>query len=127
MRKLSFLALAGVILSGEAAACDDSKPAAAARAKVNLASLLSDQDYPAEARAAREQGLVGFALDVGANGRVAGCAITRSSGSATLDSATCRLIQSRARFTPALDAGGATVADKIAGRISWILPPAPAP
>jgi protein TonB len=69
---------------------------------------------------------VGFAVDVGPSGRVMGCAITRSSGSAALDSATCRLIQSRARFTPALDAGGAPVSDKVAGRISWVLPPAPA-
>jgi protein TonB len=123
MRKLSFLALTGALLASAAAACDDAKPvvAAPARAKVNLAGLLSDQDYPAAARAAREQGMVDFTLDVGANGRVSGCTITRSSGSAILDSATCRLMRSRARFTPALDAGGASVPDKVAGKISWSL------
>jgi protein TonB len=127
MRKLSFLALAGALLASGAAACEDEAVAAPARAKANLASLLSDQDYPAAAVAAREQGDVAFALDVGANGRVTACAVTRSSGSSALDLATCRLIQSRARFTPAVDAGGATVPDKVRGRISWILPPAPPP
>jgi protein TonB len=125
MRKLSFLVLAGALLASGATACEDEAAAAPARAKANLTSLFSDQDYPAAALAAREQGDVGFALDVGADGRVTACAVTRSSGSSALDSATCRLIQSRARFTPARDARGATVPDKVRGRISWILPPAP--
>jgi protein TonB len=126
MRRLSLWVLAGALVAGEAAACSDSEAASPARAKANLASLFTDQDYPAEALAAREQGDVGFSLEVGANGRVTACAVTRSSGSAALDGATCRLISSRARFTPALDAGGATVPDKVAGRIAWRLP-APAP
>ncbi len=125
MRKLGFLALAGALLASDALACDDSKQAAPARAKVNLVSLFGDQDYPAAALAAREQGDVGFALDVGANGRVSGCTVTQSSGSSALDSATCSLVSSRARFTPATDAGGATVADKVRGKISWVLPPPP--
>ncbi|HYG46815.1 MAG TPA: energy transducer TonB [Allosphingosinicella sp.] len=125
MRKLGFFALAGALLAGEAAAWDGPGAATPARAKANLTSLFLDEDYPAAALAAREQGEVGFRLDVGPDGRVASCAVTRSSGSAALDDATCRLIRSRARFTPALDSGGAPVADKIAGRIVWKLPEAP--
>jgi periplasmic protein TonB len=101
-----------------------------ARAKANLTSLFSDQDYPAAALRAGQQGAVGFALDVGPDGRVSGCTITRSSGSSELDSTTCRLIRSRARFTPALDSAGLTVSDEVHGRINWVLPsppPAPAP
>lgn len=128
MRNLSFLALAGALLAGEAAACDAPQAAATpARAKANLTSLFFDEDYPAAALAAREQGDVGFSLEVGPNGRVSGCTITRSSGSAALDSATCRVIRSRARFTPALDAAGTPTADRIAGKIVWKLPPEPAP
>ena len=127
MRKLSVLVLAGALLAGEAAACDDPQAVTPARAKANLVSLFGDQDYPAAAVAAREQGDVGFALDVGPDGQVAACTVTSSSGSSELDSATCRLIQARARFTPAVDAGGATVPDKIRGRISWRMPPAPPP
>jgi protein TonB len=125
MRKISLLALAGTLVASAAMACDDGAPAVPARAKINLVSLFSDKDYPIEAVAAREQGVVGFTLDVGPNGRVTTCSVARSSGSAKLDDATCNLLRSRARFTPALDAGGATVADKVAGRISWRLPPVP--
>lgn len=130
MLKLGILALAGALLAGEAAAWQGSETAAPARAKANLTSLFSDLDYPPAAVAAGEQGAVGFTLEVGANGRVAGCTITQSSGSAQLDDTTCRLIRSRARFTPALDSDGATVPDKVSGRIVWKLPaapPAPAP
>lgn len=128
MHKLGFLALDGALLASEASACDEAKPAVApARAKANLVSLFSDQDYPAAALAAREQGVVGFALDVGANGRVAACAVTRSSGSAALDDATCRVLRSRARFTPALDSAGAPTADRMLGRIIWRLPAPPVP
>jgi protein TonB len=125
MRRLSLFALAGALLAAEAAACEDSKAEVPARAKANLASLFSDQDYPAAALAAREQGEVAFALDIGANGRVTDCTVTRSSGSSALDDTTCRLITSRARFTPALDATGATVPDHLAGKIIWRLPPPP--
>ena len=96
------------------------------RARASLAGLFSDADYPASAVAAREEGMVGFRLDVGANGRVEDCAVTRSSGSTALDSATCRLLRSRARFTPARDSTGMPRADTVAGYISWKLP-APAP
>lgn len=127
MRKLGILALAGALLAGEAAAWQGSKTVAPARAKANLTSLFGDQDYPPAALAAGEEGAVGFTLEVAANGRVAGCTITQSSGSAELDDTTCRLISSRARFTPALDSDGATVADKVSGKIIWKLPAAPPP
>ncbi|HET9639986.1 MAG TPA: energy transducer TonB [Allosphingosinicella sp.] len=127
MRKLGFLALAGALLASEAAACDPPEAATPARAKANLASLFIDKDYPVAALAAREQGDVGFALDVGPDGRVAGCTVTRSSGSTALDGTTCELMSSRASFTPARDAAGAPVADHVRGKISWRLPPAPPP
>jgi protein TonB len=125
MRKTSFLILAGALAGSAAAAADDGKPVVRTRAKAVLARLLVDEDYPAAARAAREEGLVRFTLDVGPNGRVTGCTITGSSGSALLDSTTCRILRSRARFTPALDSAGSPVADQVDGRIGWTLPPAP--
>jgi protein TonB len=125
MRKLSYFALTGALVASAATAFNDAQPAAPARPKHNLANLLSDEDYPAAARAAGEEGMVEFTLDVAANGRVAACAVTRSSGSAALDSATCRLLKARARFTPASDAAGAPVSATVAGRIGWRLPQAP--
>ena len=90
-----------------------------ARAKANLGSLISNDDYPASALRAEEEGVTGFRLSVGANGRVTNCTVTSSSGSSALDSATCRLLTSRARFTPAKDSSGAAVSDTVSARIVW--------
>ena len=92
------------------------------RAQANLAALLTADDYPAEAEEKGEEGAVGFRLEVGANGRVTRCTITQSSGSASLDSTTCRLMQTRARFTPARDSRGRPTADAVNSRIVWRLP-----
>lgn len=93
-----------------------------ARAKANLVSLFSDEDYPASAVRAGESGATGFRLDVGTNGRVSACTVTSSSGSSALDSTTCRLLRSRARFSPATDSTGAPTTDTVTGRIVWRLP-----
>lgn len=93
----------------------------------SLPLLFSDEDYPAAALRAGEQGRTGFRLAIAANGRVSGCTVTASSGSAALDSATCRLIASRARFRPALDPVGRPAEGNFDGGIVWSLPADPAP
>ena len=91
-------------------------------ARADLGALVTADDYPAEALEKEEEGAVGFRLEVAANGRVTSCTITRSSGSASLDSTTCRLMQTRARFTPARDSMGRPTADALNSRIVWRLP-----
>jgi periplasmic protein TonB len=61
-------------------------------------------------------------LDIGPDGRVSACTITGSSGSSALDSATCRILRSRARFSPATDSSGAKVSDSMTQRIRWQIP-----
>ena len=95
------------------------KKVAPAKAKANLASLISNDDYPASALRAEEEGVTGFRLSVGANGRVTNCSVTSSSGSSALDAATCRLLTSRARFTPARDSSGNPTTDTVSARIVW--------
>ncbi|MFL6844289.1 MAG: energy transducer TonB [Allosphingosinicella sp.] len=92
-----------------------------ARPRADPQSLIAVEDYPQAAIRSGEQGRVGFALDVGAELRVHGCSVTRSSGSAALDSATCRLIQSRARFTPAMDSNGRPVPSRVEEIVAWTL------
>jgi TonB family protein len=103
-----------------------SAPAAAAQnapqAKAAIQSLVSEADYPATALRAGEQGISRVRLDVGPNGRVTGCAVTASSGSAALDSATCRLLVARARFTPARRPDGTSVAGTATAELGWTLP-----
>jgi TonB family protein len=99
-----------------------------ARAQASLPQLFSSDDYPASALRAGEAGAVGFRVDVGKDGRVAACTVTASSGSTALDSTTCRLLTSRARFSPALDRKGRPTTDSFNGRIVWRLPePEPPP
>jgi periplasmic protein TonB len=93
-----------------------------ARARANLASYVSDEDYPSTAVRNEEQGTTRFRLGVGPDGKVTNCTITGSSGSPALDSATCRLMKSRARFTPARDSDGRTTSDSVNSAIRWVLP-----
>ena len=118
---LSLLA-AGAAALAPACAFAEPQPSAPTRARANLATLFSDKDYPAAAVRNHEQGPVAFSLSVGADGRPTACSVTGSSGSALLDSTTCRLLMERARFQPARDAGGKPTADTVQGRIVWRLP-----
>jgi len=90
-----------------------------ARARANLATYVSNDDYPASALRNEESGTTGFRLTVGPNGRVTNCVVTSSSGSSALDSATCRIMRSRARFTPARDNRGNATTDSVSSRITW--------
>ena len=102
-------------------------PARRATAVVPLPSLFSADDYPAAALRAEEEGLVTFRIAIDREGRVAGCDIVSSSGSASLDSTTCRLIRTRARFQPARTAKGQKTADVMYGRVWWRFPEEPPP
>ncbi len=97
--------------------------AGGARARFPLGMLVTSSDYPPEAIRGGEQGTTGFRLVVTADGAVSDCTVIQSSGSAALDAATCRLMSSRAKFTPALDAKGKPSIDTVHARIVWRLPP----
>ncbi len=93
-----------------------------AKARANLASYFSDDDYPPSAQRDEESGTTGFRLAIGADGRVSDCSITSSSGSNALDTATCSILRRRARYTPARDDTGNATTDTATGRITWRLP-----
>ena len=99
-------------------------PPVRARSRFNLASYVQAADWPSAAPA-NFRGVSGFTLDIGANGRVSGCRITQSSGLSIIDATTCRIMYSRARFTPARDSAGQPVADTMSSRIGWVGPDAP--
>jgi TonB family protein len=89
-----------------------------------LNTYFSTDDYPRDARRLREQGTVGFSVLVGADGRVTDCVVTSSSGSASLDAATCRIVRERARYRPARDPQGNAVAGREDGlAVTWSPPP----
>jgi protein TonB len=90
-------------------------------ARGNLTALFSADDYPAEALAREEQGTVAVQLAIDERGRAMRCEVTVSSGSEALDSRTCEILSSRARFKPARDESGHPVADTYTQRITWRL------
>ena len=89
----------------------------------NRTAWFTTDDYPAAALRAGDEGIVAVTLSIAPDGRVADCAVTQPSGSATLDQATCRLYRSRGRFTPARDEAGNPIAATYRDRVRWQLPP----
>lgn len=84
-----------------------------------IVSVFREQDYPGEALRKGVSGRVIARLTVGPDGRVANCVPVSSSGDASLDRTTCRILTSRARFEPALGEAGAPVAATIIAKVSW--------
>lgn len=83
---------------------------------------VSTNDYPTRDIRQGNEGTAVFLLAIGADGRVNGCEITRSSGHTGLDQATCSKVSQRARFDPAKDENGQRVPGTYAGSIKWVIP-----
>ncbi|GEM_PF-1333736 len=96
--------------------------ASAATPLGNPGYWLSDDDYPAAAIWDRQSGTVATRLTLDAGGLPTGCTVTASSGSAVLDKATCDLLRTRGRFSPARDAAGKPVRSSYNSRFNWVLP-----
>ncbi|WP_432770679.1 MAG: energy transducer TonB [Sphingopyxis sp.] len=82
---------------------------------------IEDRDYPRAARRARTGGDVEVRFTIEPTGRVTGCRVSRSSGDASLDDETCRLIEARFRFRPATDGSGRAIASSYGWRQAWWL------
>lgn len=82
-------------------------------------------DYPQAALDAGVGGVVSIRYVVRTNGRVTDCRVTRSSGNAELDQATCRLIEQRFRFDPSRDADGRPVDSMLVENHEWTPHPDP--
>ena len=86
-----------------------------------LRQLFSPNDYPNEARQNREQGTVGFILEIGPDGRVQDCRIVISSGSPSLDAKTCEVLQQRAKFRAGINSLGQPAPGSFSTTIHWAL------
>jgi TonB family protein len=124
MRKIIVIAAAALPLHVDAQPPPPPAPriVAPAQPRGDPQALISGRDYPDSALRAGEQGTVRYLLEVGADGRVHGCTVTRSSGSFGLDSATCRIMKARSRFTPARDSNGNPAPSQEAQAVAWSLP-----
>jgi TonB family protein len=84
-----------------------------------LTGLFTAEDYPPEALDRGEQGTVNVRVAVNTSGRVSACTVLQSSGSQTLDRATCKIIAARARFRPAQDTVGKAIESSATQKIVW--------
>jgi protein TonB len=82
----------------------------------------SDNDYPTRALQLGQEGITGFRLTLGNDGKVTNCEITKSSGSPELDKTTCDLMRRRARFTPATDGDGNPTSGSYVSSVRWQIP-----
>ncbi len=97
---------------GSRAGADDTPPRF-------LRGRMSTSDLPDALFETGFHGTVGVRYLVETNGRVTECEVTRSSGNATVDAITCRLIRERFRFKPSLDGRGRPVPSTIVESHTW--------
>lgn len=116
------LALIAITLAASQGALANVSKAARVAPAGDPGAWVTPEDYPAIDQRNEVEGVTGVRLEVDGEGRVSNCAITQSSGSETLDAASCTLLQQRARFTPARDRLGQPITDFYSTRINWRLP-----
>jgi len=90
--------------------------------KGNPAQYFGPDQYPPEAIRAGQQGRVVAIGTVGIDGRVTGCMVAVTSGSAILDQTTCTIMKSSMRYTPALDLSGKPIVSHTVLPVRWVLP-----
>jgi TonB family protein len=91
-------------------------------AQAKTRAIFTEDDYPVLALKNNEQGRVTAEWEVAEDGIAESCRVTKSSGSATLDDATCRIIMRRIRYDPARDANGVPVRSTDKMTTVWALP-----
>ncbi|MEO6224986.1 MAG: energy transducer TonB [Sphingomicrobium sp.] len=87
---------------------------------IDVRSWFKADDYPAEAQRAGKEGTVVFEVEVGADGHPTACHIEKSSGTPSLDDATCKIVMEKAHFMPAM-VNGKPVASSFTQPTTWRL------
>ena len=88
----------------------------------SAAGWVTVNDYPRSDLNRGNEGTTRIALSVDARGRVTNCQITQSSGHTRLDRKTCAKAKQRARFDPATNENGETVAGIFSAAVRWQIP-----
>lgn len=107
MKALSLMAAAGLLaLPSAGLARDRATPVAP---KNSPGGWFPPSAYPVEAKRRGEQGTVSIELTIDPSGTPTVCRVIASSGSSSLDRASCELARANGRFIPAKDARGRPV------------------
>jgi protein TonB len=105
--------------SGSGAGGSGTGAGAGATPPVHISGALTNADYARSGVAKGTTGTVFIAFRVRSDGRVDRCRVVRSSGNATIDRETCRLVERRFRFRPARDAAGRAIDFTLRTDFTW--------
>ena len=119
------IGILGLVLVAAATAQAETPAEQTARLAQNWDTL--QQYYPARARRAGEQGLVGFSIRIDKAGHPTNCEVTHTSGYRSLDDETCQLVLIHAKFKPMKDAEGHKINFVTEGVVNWQIPGASGP
>ncbi len=101
-------------------------PPNTARPVGDVARWVGTDDYPQTAIRAGDEGRVRVTLAIDADGKPTGCAVAMSSGSSSLDNATCLTMMSRGRFDRATPGGAGSRPGEVrrwtSPPVRWVLP-----
>lgn len=100
---------------------DDARPVTPPRPVPGAGSFIVDNAYPVDALRERREGLSVVSLAVNEKGKVTACRVSETSGSTSLDNATCSMGR-KMRYAPARDALGKAVPSEAPFRMNWHLP-----
>lgn len=97
-------------------------PAQPAQPIGHMNAWFSSDDFPARELQAGQQGISEIVWTIDPDGHVSDCRPVVSAGGENFVIASCRAMEHRGRFHPALDAAGRPVASYGSMRINWRLP-----
>lgn len=86
-----------------------------------LRGLFTPADYPASVHKDGRMGRAHVRLRISEAGAIDECSVVRSSGSAELDTVTCKVFRERAKFEPARDVDGKPTRGLLVTSVRWIL------
>ncbi len=95
------------------------RPQAPAASRAARAQWVRGGLVDSDNRGGQFEGAVGVRISVSRSGRPSDCSVAQSSGNATLDSTTCRLLVERLEFTPARDAAGNPIPTEVNSTHVW--------
>ena len=100
---------------------DDARPVTPPKPVAGAGSFMLDNAYPVDALRERQEGLSVVSLAVNEKGKVTACRVSETSGSTSLDNATCSMGR-KMHYAPARDAVGNAVTGEAPFRMNWHLP-----
>lgn len=89
---------------------------------INPNDWIKPDDYPPDAALRGEQALIVASLEVDATGVPRACRVISGAEAATLSEATCKILLARAKFIPAKDKEGKSIASQFEARWRWATP-----